>query len=129
MRALLTRRLRALAEQTAAMHRGSAEVCFLSGVPPLICDPQLTESMAGFIGGMGIPNAAPYTGISANASEDFAAVAERVPSAFFYLSAGFPDERGDAAAHNPCVQFNEDVLPIGAACYAHCAARWLEANA
>ncbi|MBQ1281849.1 MAG: amidohydrolase, partial [Oscillospiraceae bacterium] len=129
MRSLLTKRLHELAAQCAAMHRGSAEVSFLSGVPPLICDPQLTETMAGFIGGMGIPNASPYTGISASASEDFAAVAARIPSAFFYLSAGFSDERGDAGAHNPKVQFNEDVLPIGAACYAHCAAQWLAANA
>ena len=60
------------------------------------------------------------------ASEDFAKIAERVPSAFLYLSAGFPDERGAYSAHNPKVRFNEEVCPIGAAAYAHCAARWLE---
>ena len=43
-----------------------------------------------------------------------------------YLSAGFLDERGAAAAHNPKVQFNEDVCPIGASCYAHCATEWLK---
>ena len=45
-----------------------------------------------------------------------------------YLSSGFADERGDFAAHNPKVQFNEDVLPQGAAYLAHCASRWLEEN-
>jgi hypothetical protein len=43
-----------------------------------------------------------------------------------YLSAGFPDDRGAAPAHNPKVLFNEDVCPIGAGCYAHCAAEWLK---
>lgn len=40
--------------------------------------------------------------------------------------AGYMDERCDAPAHNPKVQFNEDVCPIGSACLAHCAVRWLE---
>ena len=45
-----------------------------------------------------------------------------------YLSAGFLDDRGLAPAHNPKVQFNEDVCPMGAACYAHCATEWLKNN-
>ena len=73
-----------------------------------------------------IPNATGYSGIAASASEDFALIAERIPSTFMYLSAGYEDERGDYPAHNPKVQFNEDVLPIGAACLAHSAVRWLE---
>ena len=38
-----------------------------------------------------------------------------------YLGAGYMDERGQYTAHNPKVVFNEAVLPIGAACMAHCA--------
>ena len=41
------------------------------------------------------------TGICAGASEDFANIASRVPSAFIYLSAGYTDERGTYPAHNP----------------------------
>lgn len=52
-------------------------------------------------------------------------VAERVPSVFMYLSAGFQDERGDVPAHNPKVRFNEDVCAIGPAGLAHCATRGL----
>ena len=44
---------------------------------------------------------------------------------FMYLSAGYMDDRGKYSAHNPKVQFNEDVCPIGAACLAHCATRYL----
>jgi metal-dependent amidase/aminoacylase/carboxypeptidase family protein len=53
-------------------------------------------------------------------------VAEKVPAVFMHLSAGFLDERGLAPAHNPKVLFNEEVCPMGAAAYAHCAARWLQ---
>lgn len=31
-------------------------------------------------------------------------------------------------AHNPAVRYHEGVLPMGAACYAQCAVRWLEEN-
>ena len=73
-----------------------------------------------------IPNLTPQEGIRSSASEDFAFITERVPGTFMYLSAGFDDQRGNYPAHSPRVQFNEEVLPIGAACMAHCARRWLE---
>ena len=65
-------------------------------------------------------------GAACKTPEDFATIAERVPSVFMHLSAGFLDERGDYPPHNPKVLFNEDVLPMGAAGYAYCAEKWLE---
>ena len=127
-RELLVRRMKEVAEKTAAVYGGSAEIEMMSEVPPLICDPKLTNEFVGYMGAMGIPGAMPYPGISASASEDFASIAERIPSTFMYLSAGYLDDRGLAPAHNPKVQFNEDVCPIGASCYAHCATEWLKNN-
>ena len=98
---------------------------YVCSVPTLVCDSTFTGEIAGYMKELPIPNAAGYPGVSASASEDFALIAERVPSAFMYLSAGYGDERGDYPAHNPKVQFNEDVLAIGAACLAHSAVRWL----
>ena len=121
----LVRRLKEVSEATAAVYGGSAEVVFTCSVPTLVCDRTLTQEIVGFMTELAIPNAVGYSGISASASEDFALIAERIPSAFMYLSAGFSDERGDYPAHNPKVQFNEDGLPIGAAYLAHCAFRWL----
>ena len=121
----LVRRLQEVSEAAAAVYGGSAEVVFTCSVPTLACDRMLTKEIVDFMTELAIPNAVGYSGISASASEDFALIAERVPSAFMYLSAGFADERGDYPAHNPKVQFNEDVLPIGAAYLAHCAVRWL----
>lgn len=127
-RALLVRRMKEVAAQTAAVYGGTANVEMTAEVPPLICDAALTKQIAGYMQELPIPGLTPQPGISANASEDFASIAERVPSAFMYLSAGFPDERGDVPAHNPKVRFNEAVCPIGVSCLAHCAVCWLEEN-
>ena len=125
-RELLVRRMKEVAVRTAEVYGGTAEIEMLSEVPPLICDPKLTTEFADMMQNMGIPGACPCPGISASASEDFASIADKVPATFMYLSAGFPDDRGAAPAHNPKVMFNEDVCPIGAACYAHCATEWLK---
>ena len=127
-RALLVRRVEELAERTGESWGGSVQVEWLSGVPPLVCDPALTEEMVGYLEELRIPGAQGIPGIRAGASEDFAWIANRVPSVFLYLGAGFPDARGDAPAHNPRVRFNEEVCPIGAAVLAHCALRWLETH-
>lgn len=124
-RNLLVRRIREVAEGTAAVYGGTAQLKVLSAVPPLVCDRALTEEMVGYIPELAIPNAAPWPGISASASEDFAVIADKVPSVFMHISAGFPDEQGQYPAHNPKVRFNEDCLPMGAAIYAHCAMKWL----
>ena len=125
-RELLVRRIREVAEGTAKVYGGSAELEVLSAVPPLVCDRALTEEMAGYVAGMGIPGATPVPGITANASEDFAVIADKVPSVFMHISAGFTDQRGQYPAHNPKVLFHEGALPMGAAIYAHCAANWLK---
>ncbi|MBQ8833510.1 MAG: amidohydrolase [Oscillospiraceae bacterium] len=124
-RELLVRRIEEVAQKTAEVYGGTAKVEPLSQVPPLICDPALTNKVAAYLQDMGMPNVRPVPGISASASEDFASIAERVPATFMYLSAGYPDDRGAAPAHNPKVRFNEEVCPMGAAAYAHCAVKWL----
>ena len=122
----LVRRVREVSQRTAEVYGGSAEIQRISQVPPLICDRSMTEEVVGYMRELPIPGLTPVPEMSASASEDFAVIAEKVPSVFLYLSAGYPDQRGDAPAHNPKVRFNEDVCPIGSACLAHCAARWLE---
>lgn len=125
-RELLVRRISEVAVNIAAAYGGSAVVTPLSAVPPLICDHDFTEQIVGYMRELNVPGLTPIPGMQANASEDFAMIAEKVPSAFLYLSAGFSDERGAYSAHNPKVRFNEGVCPFGAAGLAHCAARWLE---
>lgn len=127
-RELLVRRIREVATKTAETFGATVDIEVLSDVPPLICDPAFTKEIVGYMQEMNIPGAMPYPGIQASASEDFAVIAEKVPSCFMYLSAGYLDERGSYPAHNPKVQFNEDVCPIGASSLAHCAVQWLKNN-
>lgn len=116
------------AVQTAQVYGGTAEIEMLSEVPPLVCDPALTKEVVSYMQQLQIPGAVPCPGIVASASEDFAKIAERVPSAFLYLSAGTPEREECFAAHHPKVVFSEDVCPIGASCYAHAATQWLKAH-
>lgn len=127
-RELMVRRMKEVSEKTAESYGGTAKITMLSEVPPLICDAKLTDEIVGYMKEMEIPGMMPQPGVTANASEDFASVAERVPATFMYLSAGFTDGRGIYGAHNPKVRFNEDVCPVGSSCLAYCATRWLENN-
>ena len=124
----LVRRLTEVVTKTAEVYNGTAEIEMISDVPPLICDSDFTNEMVGYMQELPIPGLTPYPGIEASASEDFSVITEKVPSAFMYLAAGYLDERGTYGSHSPKARFNEDVCPIGAACLAHCAARWLESS-
>ena len=117
-----------ISSHTAQLYGGSASVSWLADVPSLVCDGKLTEDMAAYLSEMTEAFTTPVADMKAGASEDFACVAEKMPSAMFYISAGFSDERGKFSAHNPKVRFNEEVCAKGAAAYAHCASRWLEEN-
>lgn len=124
----IVKRLRELSQTIAQAFGGTAEVEMLYEIPPLVCNPELTDEFAGYMNELDIPGLMGYPGVQASASEDFALIAERVPSTFMYLSAGYLDERGAYSAHHPKVRFNEGVCPIGSACLAHCATRWLQNN-
>lgn len=124
----LVRRIKMISVEQAKRFGGMAEFEEISSVPPLICAPEMVEEIVGYMKELRVPGAVPYPDIQATASEDFAVIAEKVPSTFIYLSAGFEDGRGEVTAHNPKVQFNEEVLPAGAAYLAYCAVRWLDTH-
>jgi len=125
-RQLLVKRVQEVAAATAQVYGGTAQAIMTRGVPPLLCDPALTREMTGYLQQLSVPDIVGQGGITASASEDFALIAERIPSTYLYLTAGFTDARGIYRSHNPKVQFHEDVLPIGVAALAHCAAEWLK---
>lgn len=124
VRATLVKRLEEVAKGTAATFRGTADVVFPLGLPALICDKALCREMAQYIKEIDFPGLQGISNFTASASEDFAYVAEKVPTFYMMLSAG----PGDPAysSHNPKVRFNEETLPLGAAIMAHCATRWLD---
>ena len=48
-RELLVRRMKEVAEKTADVYNGSVEIEMISEVPPLICNPALTDEMIGYM--------------------------------------------------------------------------------
>lgn len=129
MRELTVKRMKEICEQTASIFQGTATVEMISGTPPLICNSEHTKLMVKYINELDYAGKMGYPGMQANGSEDFAEIADRVPSCYMMLSAGFGDkDSAGFSSHHPKVRFNEDTLPIGAAIMAQCATRWLDSE-
>ena len=124
-RELLVRRMQQVASSVAATFNGTARVEMIAEVPPLICDSAVTKEFVEYMEELDVPGQAGIADLKATASDDFACVLERIPGAYIYLSAGFPD-RPATQQHSPDVLFNEEVFRFGPAYLAHCATRWLE---
>ena len=127
MRALVAR-IGKLVRGVAATYRVGAEIEVLNNVPPLVLDPGMVEACAGYVGAA-LPDAKQVGGMHNMASEDFALVAERVPSAYFMVGAAVPDAAEHYAQHNPKIRFADEELPMGAAAYAAVALGWLADHA
>lgn len=110
----------ATAKTIAQSFGATADIEWTAQVPPLVCDERITDMAVHSIQQLPIPHCRPVADMKAAASEDFALVAQKVPSAYIYLSAGFEDSRGQFSAHHPQVLFNEDVCVTGASAYAQC---------
>lgn len=126
VRTFIKERMNQICKLTAEKFRGEAYVDYVSGVPPLINDETVTLEMLKYAKEI----VGDKTGICEKSmgSEDFAYVAESVPSTYFYLGAGTEKDGYIYGGHHPKVMFDEEALPIGAAVYANCAMRWLENN-
>jgi hippurate hydrolase len=59
-------------------------------------------------------------------SEDFAYVANKVPSVFLGVGAGEATDGVFYPQHHPMVKFDESAIPAAAAVYAHTAVEWLK---
>jgi len=124
-RARLVKRIHEVCDLTARRYGGSVTIESLSEMSSLKNDPDFTTEMVEYLKELPIPNLFGESGITANASDDYAMITSQVPSCYFNISAGFLDERGDYGVHHPKVRFNEDALPVGASILSHCAAKWL----
>lgn len=125
-REFILKRLNEVAESIAKTYRGSAKVTITSGTPPLICSEEAVSTFVGYMRELEIPNQVEDAKMHAASSEDMAVVLSEIPGAYMFLSAGFTDGRTTYNPHHPKVQFNEEVMKVGPAYLAHCAARWLE---
>ena len=122
----LVGRIHEVCELTAKRYGGSVTIESLSAMSIIKNDPALTTKVVEYVRELEIPGFVAKSGLTANASDDYAMITNCIPSCYFNIGAGFEDERGDYGVHHPRVQFNEDALPVGASMLAHSAARWLQ---
>lgn len=125
LRQRLAARLREVAEFTAKAFGAAIEYETLSAVPSTYTDPGMLRELLGYIDKMdGAIGKIP--GYRVTPSDDFAFVAERVPTVYLMLCA--KTEGNPYQHHNPGVLFNEEAMPLGAAIYAQCAKGWLDTH-
>lgn len=122
---LLEQRLREIAQGTALTFNCTAEVDFHRNYPPLINHHQETLFAQSVIKqqfgeDQFIDAVEPTMG-----SEDFAFMLEKVPGCYVFIGNGEGDHRlaghglGPCHLHNPCYDFNDHLLPIGASYWVH----------
>jgi amidohydrolase len=123
-RDFLKQRVKEISEGIALAFRGSAEVDFVYGMPPMYNDPALCSCIPGYLremlGDDMVEELHEFGG-----TEDFTAVASRVPSVYFHIGTGSL-AGPDVTHHNPKVLFDEDALSVGAAVYCQSAYRFLQ---
>ncbi len=115
-------RLRDLVEQTAlgiARTMGAdAEVSFGQSTPPLVVDTAATDRVAAACRAELGPGRVSFVEDKTMGGEDFAFIAERVPSAHFWLGARTPGKADWPPLHSPSFTVDERCLPVGAAALA-----------
>lgn len=121
----LIARIGEAAKAVAAAYRCECKIEILSDCPSVCCDDELTEEIEESLKSV-LPEAHIVKNMHGMGSEDFAEFTQQVPAAYWMLGAGVPDQSKWVGQHNPKIIFNEDVLQVGAACYAKVAMDWLE---
>ena len=128
---LLEQRLREIAQGIALTFNCTAEIDFQRNYPPLVNHHQETLFAQSVIKqqfgeDQFIDGVEPTMG-----SEDFAFMLEKVPGCYVFIGNGEGDHRiaghglGPCHLHNPCYDFNDHLLPIGASYWAHLARAYL----
>lgn len=133
VRQTIKQSLETMAKHTAAARGADAQVSYSHSAPVVQHDAQLRafaiQELQEAFGSQAVLDMKKLFGGAfdrASASEDFAYIAQKVPSAILFLAAGSPEHGYTVPGHNPKTDFDESVLHVGAAAYAIVAARWLE---
>jgi hippurate hydrolase len=112
-RAALERLVRRIARDQAASYGARAEVSFGHGYPSVVNTAAETDlarrAATAVVGPAGIRELPKPLGFS----EDFAFLLQQRPGAYVLVGAG--DEAERAPLHNPCYDFNDDLIARGAA--------------
>ena len=127
---LIERRMKEVAEHTAAAHGASCDFEFVRNYPPTINHPAETaffQRVAGaMVGAANVQDFEPTMG-----AEDFSYFLQHKPGCYFLIGNGDGSHRvgghgmGPCMLHNPSYDFNDDLIPLGASLWVRLAEAWL----
>ena len=125
VRAKLQQRIKALINAQAESFEVTAQIDWRPGYAVLVNTPGETafarEVALELVGAEQVT----LQGPAVSGSEDFAFMLERVPGSYLLIGNGDGDSAGTCMVHNPGYDFNDAILPIGAAYWALLAQRFL----
>lgn len=124
MRERIVKRIREVSQGVAATYRCQIDYEVLSTCPSVVTDDEITDLVEESIHAL-FPKLQIIRGAHGMGSEDFAEITDLVPSSYYMIGAGPEDPAKRLGQHNPKIEFNEDVLCMGAAIYAKAAMDWL----
>lgn len=130
---MIERRMREIAQHTAAAFGATAEFRFKRNYPPTVNHPAETafarEVLAGVVGAEGVLAQEPTMG-----AEDFAYMLQHKPGCYFFIGNGDGAHRGayeggghdvgPCMLHNPHYDFNDDLIPLGATAWVRLVEQW-----
>ena len=126
-RALVEMRIREIVSLTAQAHGVQAQIDYRQLTPPMVnteAETQLAQRVCTeLVGAANVVTQAPK---GLNGSEDFAWMLNEVPGCYLILGNG-EGEFGGCMVHNPGYDFNDQVLPLGAAAWVRLAQTYLSA--
>jgi len=127
---LIERRMREIAEHTAAAFGMSCDFEFVRNYPPTVNSAAEAEFaravMADIVGAEAVLDQEPTMG-----AEDFAYMLQVKPGAYCFIGNGEGSHReaghgaGPCTLHNPSYDFNDELIPLGATYWVQLAERWL----
>jgi amidohydrolase len=112
--AFLSERVAATVEGVALSMRGSAEVEFVSSLPPVVNDKATALKMRDIVSDVLGDGYAQELEFPSSGAEDFAIYLQKIPGALFFHSSD-PGEGRGYPHHNPKFDIDESVLWTGAA--------------
>lgn len=131
-RAMVKERMEQIVSTVAAAFGAEAHVEFGAGCPVLYQNKEIYAQVREYMKDLDGVTSADLDDLDQcmmnMGSEDFAYMANAVPSVFLIVAAGQPSEGYCYPQHHPKADFHEDTLVASAATYAHIAYEWLKNN-
>jgi amidohydrolase len=130
---MIEQRMQQIAEATCQAFGASCEFTFTRNYPPTINHPRETEFarkvLSNLVGAHNVKDFEPTMG-----AEDFSYFLLQKPGCYFVIGNGDGTHRagghgaGPCMLHNPCYDFNDQLIPLGGSMWVRLAESWLNAQ-